>query len=121
MLLMLSAATPTVWAETTQDSKPPCPHEIWWLPCQVNTEKSDEIKRLIAEELYVGASSEAIEAFFERHGILYSYDEFADRYQAIIRDVSGDAPLDQAVSIYVYIDENGDFEGSEVVDVFTAP
>lgn len=85
----------------------------------MNKEKAEEVRRLIDAELHFGTDSQEIEAFFERHGITYSYDRFQHRYQAIIRDVS--PALDQAVVIYIYIDEAGCFKHFEVHNSFTTP
>ena len=68
----------------------------------------------------MGASSYEVEAFFKRHNIGYSYDRFYQRYQAIIRDVDDSWIVDQAVIIYVYVDEEKSFVSSEVRDSFTA-
>ena len=121
LVLSLFFTASLVQAAPKQDPGGQCPHKLPGLPCVVNTEKSDEVKRLIAEELYVGAPRGEIEAFFERHRIGYSYNRFGNRYQAIIRDVSGEPLVDQAVSISVFLDDAGRFIGSEVVDTFTAP
>lgn len=85
----------------------------------MNKEKVEEVRRLITAELQVGVEAQAIEAFFDRHGITYSYDRFNQSYNGIIRDVS--SVLDQAVVIRVYVDEEKRFQRAEVRDSFTAP
>lgn len=87
----------------------------------VNKERVEQVRRLISDELAVGAATEAIEDFFKRHEIAYTYDRFAHRYQAIIRNVSTDPRNDQAVSILVHVDEQRRFVRAEVHDTFTAP
>lgn len=86
----------------------------------INEEKSEEVKQLITDELYVGASSDVIETFFKKHNITYSYNRFSVRYNAIIRDVSSDPKVDQAVSIYIYLDDEKQFKSSEVRNTFTS-
>jgi hypothetical protein len=44
----------------------------------------ESTRELIEMELRAGASSEEIEAFFERNGIVHSYDRFQNRYQGRI-------------------------------------
>jgi ankyrin repeat protein len=87
----------------------------------INQTKANEVRDLIAEEIVLGASSEAIEQFFEKHQITYSFDRFANRYQAIIRDVATGPGVDQAIVIHVHVDEDRRFLGAEVRDSFTAP
>ncbi len=87
----------------------------------VNETKVAEVRQLIADELEPGASSEAIEGFFEKNEITYSYDRFAGRYQAIIRDVATGPGIDQAVVIHVKVDDQRRFVSAEVRDSFTAP
>ena len=86
----------------------------------INKTKAEEVRGLIAIELKVGASSHDIEEFFKRHKIGYSYDRFAHRYQGIIRSVDDSRIVDQAVLIYIYVDEEKVFVSSEVRDSFTA-
>ena len=86
----------------------------------INKTKTEEVRVLIANELEAGASSHEIEEFFERHQIGYSYDRFFHRYQGIIRDVDDSRVVDQAVLIYIYVDEEKSFTSSEVSDSFTA-
>lgn len=90
------------------------------IPTPPNTEKSDEIEALIGSELYVGATAKVIEAFFERHGITYSYNEFGNRYQAIVRDVIPDLAVVQSVVIRVDLDSERRFVTSNVGNDFTA-
>ena len=87
----------------------------------VNETKAEEVRQLIADELELGASSELIEEFFEKNAITYSYDRFASRYQAIIRDIANGPGGDQAVVIHVKVDDQGRFVSAEVRDSFTAP
>ena len=86
----------------------------------LSTERSEEIKLALAAELPVGAPREAIESFLERHEIAYSWDRFSGRYQGIIRDESPYAWVDQAVSIYIYVDDENRHMRSEVVDTVTS-
>lgn len=87
----------------------------------VNETKAEEVRQLIAAELELGASSELIEEFFEKNAITYSYDRFASRYQAIIRDIATGPGVDQAVVIHVKVDDQRRFVSAEVRDSFTAP
>jgi hypothetical protein len=80
-----------------------------------------DVKSMIAAELPRGASAEAVEAFFQRHELPYSYDRFSRRYQSIIRDVSRTPGVDQAIVIYLYVDGEKRFTTAEVRDTFTAP
>ena len=86
---------------------------------RINREKSAEIRKLIEDSLEVGASPEEMEAFFDEHGISYSFDgKFAHRYRAIIRDIENDSIWRQSVVIHLYVDENKNFVRAEVRDSF---
>ena len=86
----------------------------------VNEKKAEEVKILIEAELRVGSTSDEIEHFFNEHHIVFSYDRFSERYQGIIRDVSDDDEVDQAITIYIYLDKEKLFKLLEVEDSFTA-
>lgn len=58
---------------------------------------------------------------FEKHDLPYSYDSFSKRYQSIIRNVSPDPKVDQAIVIHLYVDDEKRFTKEEVRDSFTAP
>lgn len=85
---------------------------------QVTTEK---VRMMIKNELAVGSSSQDIEQFFKTHNLVFSYDKFSKRYQSIIRNVSPDPGVDQAIVIYLYVDDEKKFTREEVRDSFTAP
>jgi hypothetical protein len=82
---------------------------------------AQETENLIASELAEGANQAAIEEFFRRHNIPFTFDDFASRYQAIIRDVSDDPRAKQSVIIYIYVDEEHRLLRTEVFDSFTVP
>lgn len=85
----------------------------------MNKTKADEVRQLIAKELPVGASAESIEEFFQKHNIGYSWDRFANRYHAIIRDVSKNPKLlDQAIEIHINVDDEKRFVNAEIQDSF---
>ena len=83
-----------------------------------NRDIAREISQLIEENLDIGASSAEIEAFFEKHDIGYSFFELGSRYNGIIRNVAHDPDLDQAVEIYIFVDDKGNFVRSKVFDSF---
>ena len=87
----------------------------------INETKAADVRVLIANDLRVGSTSSEIENFLKRNKINYSYDRFSKRYQGIIRDVSDNKNIDQAVTIYIFVDEEKSFKSSEVRDSFTAP
>jgi hypothetical protein len=87
----------------------------------VTEDKAIDVRVLIAKELKVGSPFIEIEGFFQRHKIIYSYDRFSKRYQGIIRNVGNNKNIDQAVTIYIYVDEEKSFTSSDVDNSFTAP
>lgn len=82
---------------------------------------SEGVRVLIESELALGASSQEIESFFNRHSLPFGFDRYANRYYGIIRDVSPDPGVDQAIVIYLNVDELKRFKSAEVRDSFTAP
>ncbi|GAA1996600.1 hypothetical protein GCM10009754_88500 [Amycolatopsis minnesotensis] len=80
--------------------------------------KAGEVELMIAEELKVGATAEEIEEFFEKHDITHSYDEFSQRYQAIIRDVPRSSKANHAIIIYIYVNDQMRLQEYEVEDSF---
>ena len=85
----------------------------------MNRDIAHEIRQLIEDHLQVGMPSEKIEAFLSKHFNGGSFDRFNRSYNAIIRDVAHDPNLDQAVVIYLYVDDTKSFVRSEVFDSFT--
>jgi hypothetical protein len=59
----------------------------------------EKMEAMLNTELMTGDSAEAIEAFFQRHGIAFTYDPAIRRY-AGTADVGDKVPL----SVYVYTD-----------------
>jgi hypothetical protein len=68
----------------------------------VNTGEADKAKMetMLNTELMTGDSAETIEAFFQRHGIAFTYNPAIRRYAATV-DMGDKVPL----SVYVYTDE----------------
>ena len=67
----------------------------------VSTGEADKAKMeaMLNTELMNGDSAETIEAFFQRHGIAFTYDPAIRRYAATA-DMGDKVPL----SVYVYVD-----------------
>ena len=77
----------------------------------------EEVALLIEKELPLGASGSAIEEFFRKNEISFSWDKFAQRYVAIIRNVE---PF-HSITIDIFVDSKRRFVKSEVTDSYTAP
>ena len=69
----------------------------------VTTGEADKAKMeaMLNTELMNGDSAETIEAFFQRHGIVFTYNPAIRRYAATV-DMGDKVPL----SVYVYTDED---------------
>ncbi len=78
-----------------------------------------EVQEELDDLLQVGASKEYIEATLVRLNIGHSFDKYASRYQGIIRNAGG--PMDHAVVVYVYMDENDKLTRVETHDSYTGP
>ena len=76
----------------------------------------EDVVAEINEALKPGDGSDAIEAYFKKAKLSASYDNFANRYQGIIRHPESNC---HAIVIYVNVDENGKFVSVEVRDSYT--
>jgi hypothetical protein len=79
----------------------------------------EEVRIMIDRELSIGSSAVEIELFFDRHGIVNSFDSFHERYQAIIRDVSPYFFVDKDIQIYIYTDLDKNYIRSEIFYSYT--
>ncbi len=82
---------------------------------------SVKIEKLIDEKLEVGDSVVKIEEFLEKNEIAFSFDDFSNHYQCIIRDPSPNKPAGyHSIVIYIYVDANKTFKNAEARDSYTA-
>lgn len=86
-----------------------------------STATSREVQSSIDRALRRGSSAADIERFFREQNLPYTYDRFANRYQSVIRGVSDNPGIDQAIVIHVYVDDARTFTRAEVRDSFTLP
>ena len=84
----------------------------------MNRDKSRETRKLVEDNLQVGDSAARIEDFLAKHFGGGTYNRFANKYQAIIRDVAHDPKLKQVVVIYIFVDDTRSFVRAEVFDAF---
>ena len=105
--------------ELTQDMKDEIVERLVSEARKVDFEIVGEYRKLIEDNLEVGASATEIEAFFDKHDISYSFDgKFDHRYNAIIRDVENDSIWTQSVLISIYVDEGKKFVRAKVRNAF---
>jgi hypothetical protein len=81
--------------------------------------KADDVEKQLNATLKVGASINEVESTLGRLNIEHSFDKYASRYQGIIRNTGG--PMDHAVVVYVYMDDNGKLTMVETHDSYTGP
>lgn len=77
---------------------------------------ASEVEQKISSELSPGDGYGKIEAYFEKEGLPFSYDEFNSRYQSIIRETDSSF---HAIVIYVYVDGDRNFIKAETIDSYT--
>jgi len=88
--------------------------------CAEHMMTSGKVEKLISEKLVVGDSESRIEDFLKDHDIAFSYDDFNNRYQCIIRDPSPSKPKGyHSIVIYIYVDDSKTFQRAEVRDSYT--
>ena len=104
--------------EMTQDMEDDLREQFLNAGKGVNFEIADEIRKLVEDNLKVGASSIAIEDFLQTNFGRYTYDRFANRYWAIVRNVENDSIWIQDVVILIFLDEKKSFIRAEVSDAF---
>ena len=78
-----------------------------------------EVRAAIDGELNVGAAPEEIELFLTKHGFEYSYDKYAKRYQAIIRNISRYPFVDKALQVRVNTDDAKRYMSADVYVSYT--
>lgn len=78
---------------------------------------AEEVEHRINEELKAGDGADEIEAYFKNEGLSVSYDEFNSRYQSIIRHPESNY---HAITIYIYVDKDGNFVKAEANDSYTS-
>jgi hypothetical protein len=83
---------------------------------RLKSTKLQEFEAWIQSELPVGANSEAIEAFLQRHDFPYKFDPIFKRYQSFVRNVSADP--EHVVAVFLYVDEYRNFSKPQLQDVY---
>ncbi len=86
--------------------------------CAGDIPRTSHLERELRVTLAEGAARPTIEAALAKHGIAYSYDRFANRYQGILRSKTSTW---RAVSIYVQLDTEEKLSRLEVTDSYTGP
>lgn len=81
--------------------------------------KAKEVQANLESSLAIGASRNEVEAVLGRLNIDHSYDKYASRYQGIIRNAGG--PMDHAIVVYVYMNQDGKLTRVEAHDSYVGP
>jgi hypothetical protein len=79
----------------------------------------EEVTELISRELPKGATTQDIEAFFQRREIAYDHDRYKGQYHGIIRDVSVLPFVDKAIEIELRLDTDQRLDSIDVYSSFT--
>jgi hypothetical protein len=77
----------------------------------------EQVEAEFSSALAPGDNADAIEAYFRKRGLEFSYDRFTNRYNAIIRHPESDY---HAITIYVLLDPQKRFSGVEARDSYTS-
>ena len=82
--------------------------------------KAQTLEAQLNASLRVGDTREKIESVLSAQSppVIYSYDQFQNRYQGIVRSKFGDW---HAVVVYVRLDTQRTFTSVEVIDSYTGP
>jgi len=73
----------------------------------------------IKNELPVGANAESMKNFMTRHGIIFSFDQISNRYQGSFGNVDNPPGVECGVTVYIYVDQNGNYLKSDIRPVYT--
>ena len=76
----------------------------------------EEMQLMIARELPIGSDAKAINAFFHRHHLGYTYDDFANKYDSIVR-----YDRFNGITIQISVDKKGAMRNAEVESYTTMP
>ena len=85
-----------------------CSSTLNTTPRQVEADVSAALKQ--------GATTQEIEAYLRQRGLEFSYDKYANRYQAIIRQPQSTF---NAITIHILLDEQKTYSGVEAEDSYT--
>ena len=77
----------------------------------------DKIKSELSKDLQVGDSREKVERVLKNQGLVFSYDEYSQRYQSGIRGEN--CAFDKSVILYIYIDKSGGVSRIDASDSYT--
>jgi len=80
-----------------------------------------ELERLIYDNLDSSNDYQDIEIFFDSQDWIYDYDRYASRYQAIDPREDQLPEIAGRHQIYVYVDEQKNFERVEIIKMHNAP
>ncbi|WP_444958824.1 hypothetical protein [Microbulbifer sp. ZKSA002] len=92
----------------------------------LNTVK--KIQESISANLSQGDSKKLIEEYLTSTNIVYSYDKYSFRYQAVVRENEADCKFesiflwlfyDCAIQIYINLNEQGDYKDHEVYQSYS--
>ncbi|WP_445361666.1 hypothetical protein ACJJIL_08250 [Microbulbifer sp. EKSA005] len=92
----------------------------------LNTVK--KIQESISANLSQGDSQDVIEEYLASANIVYSYDKYSFRYQAIVRENEADCNFESiflwlfyecAIQIYINLNERGDYKDHEVFQTYS--
>lgn len=72
--------------------------------CGCMKKKLPELRSVLEKELKAGDTSGRVEEVLKNAGVVYSYDEYQNRYQGNVYD-SQCGPY-EGISVYVYLDDS---------------
>ena len=76
----------------------------------------EQVEEEISSALAPGDNAATVEAYLRKRGLEFSYDRFANRYQAIIRHPESHF---HAITVHVLLDPEKKFLGVEADDSYT--
>ena len=79
--------------------------------------KAQDTYQLLNSELKIGDSRQTIESVLTHEGMGHSYDKYQNRYQSNV--YFPQCGNDQAVSIYIYLDQSGNLAKIEAFASYT--
>ncbi|WP_413662938.1 hypothetical protein ACG1BZ_17475 [Microbulbifer sp. CNSA002] len=88
----------------------------------------EKIQESISANLSQGDSTKAIEEYLASANIVYSYDKYSFRYQAVVRENEADCKFESiflwlfyecTIQIYINLNKQGDYKDHEVYQSYS--
>ena len=86
-----------------------------------DSEEADDLIESIKKDLFQGTTFSEVEAYLKKSNIEYSYDDEANSFTGIIRNVKQSFMVSGSISLTIKMDVDGKLESIDAKTVYTGP